>query len=143
VSSPTPSPIEARIVEVSVPIKKVYNSIAEVKERMKEKIVAKWGLDQWINGAEPLFRNESGFNPTIRNRQTGEACGIPQAVPCSKLKCPLTFDIDAVECQIDWSISYIARNYIDPINAWRTWQTVRCIGFDRFGNCLGWKDRWY
>lgn len=54
--------------------------------------------------AELIFR-ESGFHPTSVN--SIGACGLGQALPCSKMNCELT-DVD---CQINWVKSYVERRY--------------------------------
>ncbi len=55
-----------------------------------------------------LIGKESGCNPGSVNRSSG-ACGIPQALPCSKLKCPL--DASGAVCQIKWMENYVMGRY--------------------------------
>ena len=55
-----------------------------------------------------LIGKESGCNPGAVNRSSG-ACGIPQALPCSKLKCPL--DASGAVCQIKWMENYVMGRY--------------------------------
>lgn len=55
-----------------------------------------------------LIGKESGCNPGAVNRSSG-ACGIPQALPCSKLPCPL--DAAGAVCQIKWMENYVQRRY--------------------------------
>jgi len=54
--------------------------------------------------AELIFR-ESGFHPTSVN--SIGACGLGQALPCSKMACELT-DVD---CQLEWVRTYVERRY--------------------------------
>jgi hypothetical protein len=56
--------------------------------------------------AAELIAREASFNPSAINPTSG-ACGLPQALPCSKMDCDLT-DID---CQLDWQKDYIAGRY--------------------------------
>lgn len=70
---------------------------------------------EWLAGAgitDPdavwLIGKESGCNPGAVNRSSG-ACGIPQALPCSKLPCPL--DATGAVCQLNWMEDYVARRY--------------------------------
>lgn len=65
-----------------------------------------------------LIIGESGCNPNAYNKSSG-ACGIPQALPCSKLKssCP---DMDPV-CQLRWMDNYVAGRYDTWENAYSTW----------------------
>jgi len=61
------------------------------------------------NAAE-LIRRESGCNPNAVNKSSG-ACGIPQALPCSKLGTS-----DPVQ-QIKWMQDYTIRRYGSWANA--------------------------
>jgi uncharacterized protein YabE (DUF348 family) len=61
-----------------------------------------------------LIGKESGCNPGAVNRSSG-ACGIPQALPCSKLKCPL--DASGAVCQLNWMENYVAGRYGSWANA--------------------------
>jgi len=60
---------------------------------------------QWLHASE-LIARESSFNPGAINPTSG-ACGLAQALPCSKMKCELT-DID---CQLRWIGDYVANRY--------------------------------
>ncbi len=75
---------------------------------------ARFGAAQWP-ALKNIWMRESGFNPNARNRVSG-ACGIPQALPCSKIP-----DMSTVG-QIDWGLSYIKSRYGTPNNAWAFWQ---------------------
>jgi uncharacterized protein YabE (DUF348 family) len=55
-----------------------------------------------------LIGKESGCNPGAVNRSSG-ACGIPQALPCSKLPCPL--DAAGAVCQLKWMNNYVLNRY--------------------------------
>ena len=57
-----------------------------------------------------LIKRESGFNPNATNAHSG-ACGLPQALPCSKLK------DTSVEGQMAWMITYVRNRYGNPTNA--------------------------
>ncbi|MEK6879068.1 MAG: hypothetical protein AABY22_05640, partial [Nanoarchaeota archaeon] len=56
------------------------------------------------------------FNPYAINSSSG-ACGLGQALPCSKMKC----DLSDTACQISWTINYIKDRYGNPTNAYRFW----------------------
>jgi hypothetical protein len=58
---------------------------------------------------------ESGFDPYAVNPSSG-ACGLFQALPCSKL--------GGMELsnQVAWGISYVANRYGMPSNAWSFWK---------------------
>lgn len=63
-----------------------------------------------------LWQRESGWNPRSRNRSSG-ACGIPQALPCSKIKAQQgSYNWQA---QIRWGVNYIRwrKGYGSPCKA--------------------------
>ena len=63
-----------------------------------------------------LWNRESGWNPNARNKKSG-ACGIPQALPCSKIKNQQ--GSNDWKAQIRWGVNYIKNRYGTPINAWK------------------------
>lgn len=76
--------------------------------------------------AKQLIGKESGCNPLAVNRSSG-ACGIPQALPCSKLG-PVNADgtsaVDPVS-QMNWMQSYVMSRYGSWSSAMSFWH---CIG---------------
>lgn len=66
------------------------------------------------DSALELYFRESGLRPTAVNKSSG-ACGLVQALPCSKLPCTLQ---DA-ECQVKWGAKYIKNRYGTASNAVR------------------------
>jgi hypothetical protein len=70
--------------------------------------------DQHWPALMALWNRESGWNPNARNRYSG-ACGIPQALPCSKIP-----DMSP-QGQIEWGLKYIRQRYGNPSNAWQFW----------------------
>jgi len=84
-----------------------------VAPKVPQQVVAVYGsCADWIAlagvtdvaNAYTLIMRESGCNPNAVNRSSG-ACGIPQALPCSKLGTN-----DPVE-QIRWMQNYVVRRY--------------------------------
>jgi len=71
---------------------------------------AQFGPSQW-SALDALWSRESHWNPAARNPHSG-ACGIPQALPCSKMTDTSTAG------QIAWGLSYIAARYGTPSGAW-------------------------
>lgn len=65
-----------------------------------------------------LWTHESGLRFDAKNPSSG-ACGIVQALPCSKLPCGLT--IKDVECQIRWGLSYVEQRYGSGTQALNFW----------------------
>ena len=74
------------------------------------------------NATKTLIINESGCRTTAVNPSSG-ACGIPQALPCGKMQCPLN-DSGAV-CQLQWMDTYVKNRYGSWDNALATWYS-RC-----------------
>lgn len=74
---------------------------------------AEFGDQHWPS-LLALWNRESNWNPSARNSSSG-ACGIPQALPCSKIK-----DM-SVQGQLEWGLGYIKSRYGNPSNAWQFW----------------------
>ena len=62
-----------------------------------------------------LWNRESGWNPNSVNKSSG-ACGIPQALPCSKIKNQQ--GSNDWKAQIRWGVNYINYRYKTPCKAW-------------------------
>ena len=103
--------IEIREVTASEPKRDLYVPPVAVREQMNLKpgLMAKirerdWGSD-WTYAAELIWR-ESSFNKRATNPSSG-ACGYPQSLPCSKMKCSLEDE----DCQLDWMSDYVLKRY--------------------------------
>jgi hypothetical protein len=86
----------------------------DVQTLAKAKVVAKWGESQWP-AMVYMLDHESGSDPYAKNPTSG-ACGIPQALPCSKLL-NVCKTLSNVGCQLDWMINYIESRYKTPSQA--------------------------
>lgn len=73
-----------------------------------------WTGAEW-DALYVLWMRESGWNPRSVNRSSG-ACGIPQALPCSKIPDKSTAG------QIQWGLNYIQNRYGTPAGAMAHWQ---------------------
>lgn len=73
-------------------------------------MLQKWPSSEWPS-LRKLWERESGWNPNSINHSSG-ACGIPQALPCSKIK------DHSVRGQIAWGLGYIQGRYGNPSAAW-------------------------
>lgn len=62
-----------------------------------------------------LWNYESGWNPNSVNKNS-KACGIPQALPCNKIK--KSEGSNDWKAQIRWGIKYINYRYDTPCKAW-------------------------
>ena len=67
-----------------------------------------------------LWNRESGWNPNSYNKKSG-ACGIPQSVPCNKIK--KSEGSNDWQAQIRWGVKYINARYKTPCNAWSHFQS--------------------
>ena len=74
----------------------------------------KFGRSQWPSLRE-LWTHESGWIPSKRNPSSG-ACGIPQALPCSKIP-----KFGSIKSQIKWGLNYIKGRYGSPAAALAHW----------------------
>lgn len=82
-----------------------------VKEQLRLGTVNHFGEHEW-GAMQILIGKESGLNPYAINPTSG-ACGMFQALPCSKLPCELS----DVACQVNWGMNYIKNRYGTPSNA--------------------------
>ncbi len=57
-----------------------------------------------------LLDRESDCNPTVRNPNSS-AGGIPQALPWTKMGCPLEYSDEAAVCQLKWMHGYVMGRY--------------------------------
>lgn len=71
-----------------------------VAQKIKDTFGSEWVL------ATELISRESSLNPQAINPTSG-ACGLGQALPCSKMKCELT----DITCQLNWVRSYVSGRY--------------------------------
>ena len=81
----------------------------DIQSYAHDRIVETFGEDQW-DSFDWVVKKESGWNPNAVNKSSG-ACGIPQALPCSKLP------DHSPEGQVDWMIAYIQDRYDTPSQA--------------------------
>ena len=67
-----------------------------------------------------IYQHESGNNPGAINASSG-ACGLGQALPCSKMPCSL----DDYNCQDQFFTQYMQNRYGSWANAMNFWQSKR------------------
>lgn len=77
--------------------------------------------DTQMNCLIQLWDYESGWNPNNVNTESG-ACGIPQALPCKKIK--NYRGNNNWKSQIEWGVDYIKvhKNYGTPCKALEKWK---------------------
>lgn len=64
-----------------------------------------------------LWNRESSWNPNAVNPKSG-ACGVPQSLPCSKMKSAGADYRTNYQTQVRWGLNYIKARYGSPSNAW-------------------------
>ena len=64
-----------------------------------------------------IYQHESGNNPNAVNPISG-ACGLAQALPCSKMNC----ELGDYACQDNWATQYMLNRYGSWIAAYNFWQ---------------------
>ncbi len=79
----------------------------------KKVSTSRFGGRHWSDH-EKLIVQESSWRANAIGPSTsnGKACGIPQALPCSKM------GDKSLAGQADWQMDYIAERYGDPSKAW-------------------------
>lgn len=74
-----------------------------------------WTGAQW-DALYLLWMRESGWNPNSFNSSSG-ACGIPQALPCSKIT------DKSIHGQVTWGLNYVQGRYGNPVAAYSHWRS--------------------
>ena len=93
----------------------------ECKQYALQQVIKKgWTLKDYDNLVK-LWNKESGWNAKARNKRSG-ACGIPQALPCSKMKKYGKDYKTNCKVQINWGLTYIKSRYKTPTKAWNHFQ---------------------
>lgn len=124
-----PAPSVAREPKkVQVPKTLTTAAPSQAQEIAKEMAAQRgWTGYQW-EALKDLWHKEAGWNMHARNGSSG-ACGIPQAVPCSKIPNP-----KSIHSQIEWGLGYIEKRYGNPANALAFWRSRVPINGRDVGN---------
>lgn len=108
-------------VKVKKTTKKVYmnakGSKAEIQNYAYSLVKSYGWSDYDWECLVKLWNRESSWNPNAVNKSSG-ACGIPQSLPCSKMK---SFGSDYrtnYKTQVKWGLNYIKNRYGTPSEAW-------------------------
>lgn len=87
----------------------INSSFIDIQKLANQMVSSVFGQNEW-DAMNILIMRESGYNPNAVNQSSG-ACGLPQALPCSKIA------DKSVEGQINWMINYVKSRYGTPTNA--------------------------
>lgn len=85
--------------------------VGEIQSYAHKEVLSKGWSEIDFSALVKLWVRESGWNPQAVNSSSG-ACGIPQALPCSKIPNPSDW-----KSQVDWGLNYIAGRYGSPSSA--------------------------
>lgn len=106
------------IMLVSMPVEAKTYTKKECKQYAYQQVLKKgWSINDY-NNLVKLWQKESGWNAKARNKRSG-ACGIPQALPCSKMKKYGKDYKTNCKVQINWGLNYIKKRYKTPTSAWK------------------------
>ena len=109
--------IAIMLVSIETTEAKTYTK-KECKQYAYEQVLKKGWSIQDYNNLVKLWQKESNWNAKARNKKSG-SCGIPQALPCSKMKSEGKDYKTNCKTQIRWGIKYIAKRYKNPTRAWQ------------------------
>lgn len=127
----TTKTIELEVINTNIPSKqkKAKKVVKTTKKTTKKKVVKTASYSEYQQYAKSygnyddtqmsclinLWNRESGWNPNSYNKKSG-ACGIPQALPCSKIS--KSEGSNDWKAQIRWGVKYINARYKTPCGAW-------------------------
>ena len=91
----------------------------ECKQYAYNQVIKKyhWSIRDY-NDLVKLWNKESGWNAKAYNKRS-KACGIPQALPCKKMKKYGKDYRTNCKVQINWGLQYIKKRYKTPTKAWK------------------------
>ena len=114
-----------KVVKKKTTKKKVYKQTTKVAYNKSEvqayahDLVLSYGWSEYDFGClVKLWNRESSWNLNAVNKKSG-ACGIPQSLPCSKMKVEGSDYRTNYKTQIRWGLRYIYSRYGSPANAWK------------------------
>lgn len=99
-----PAPVQAAALAAVAPV-------GEIQSYAHDSVLSRGWSESDFAALVTLWNRESSWNPNAVNRSSG-ACGIPQALPCSKIPNPGDW-----KSQVDWGLNYIAGRYGSPTQA--------------------------
>ena len=97
--------------------KKVSYNKSELKQYAHDLVISYGWSEYDYECLVKLWNRESGWNPNAVNKKS-LACGIPQSLPCSKMKSEGSDYKTNGKTQIRWGLKYIKNRYGSPSKAW-------------------------
>ena len=95
-------------------IRKYFTKQEYINRERVLKYLKRYYTKNEIIAFDNLVKTEGHYDPSARNKSG--ACGLPQALPCSRMDCPL--DQSGLICQVEWMRKYIQKRYGNPVRAW-------------------------
>lgn len=93
----------------------------EIQKYAHDLVVGSYGwTESDFSALVKLWNRESGWNPN--SYSSSGACGIPQALPCSKIA--NSYGSNTWQNQVKWGLRYISGKYGSPSAAWANFQNV-------------------
>lgn len=103
---------------ISLPVEAKTYTKKECKQYAYYQVIKRgWSLQDY-QALDKLWKKESNWNAKAKNKRSG-ACGIPQALPCSKMKKYGKDYKTNCKVQINWGLNYIRKRYKTPLRAWK------------------------
>lgn len=91
----------------------------EIQQYAHDLVVGSYGwTESDFSSLVNLWNRESGWNPN--SHSASGACGIPQALPCSKIAS--SYGSNTWENQVKWGLRYISNKYGSASRAWAFFQ---------------------
>lgn len=91
----------------------------EIQQYAHDLVVGSYGwTESDFSSLVHLWNRESGWNPN--SHSASGACGIPQALPCSKIAA--SYGSNTWENQVKWGLRYISNKYGSASRAWAFFQ---------------------
>lgn len=116
--------VNKNIIKKSKPRKvslNVNGSKAEMQQYAHE-LVLSYGWSEYdFQCLVKIVNHESGWNPNVVNKSS-KACGLAQALPCSKMASAGADYRTNYKTQLKWLMGYIKGRYKTPSKAWSFWQ---------------------
>ena len=113
--------VQRRINYVQKPV--TNSNIDSLKAQAKAYLESK-GLGSHWTAFDFIISKESGWNVNARNKSSG-ACGLGQALPCSKTLSTHPDYLTNPISQVDWALNYMVKRYGSPSQAYSFWVANR------------------
>lgn len=112
--------VKAKVRKAKVKLN-ANGSVAEMKEYAHQLVLSNGWTEYDYECLVKIVKHESGWNANAVNKSSS-ACGLPQALPCSKMASAGSDYRTNYKTQLKWLMGYIKGRYKTPSKAWAFWQ---------------------